>query len=70
MSLSPDHAHRLLLALDRSTLTSAALVSGLERDSEWVHPATAERLAQCQALEDCIRRLLVLRCAGKRVSKL
>jgi hypothetical protein len=70
MDLSPDHASRLLDALDRSVLASSSLTAGLERDSDWIHPATDERLARCEALEDCIRRLLVLRCAGNRVSKL
>ena len=65
MTLTREAAARLLASLDRSSLLAEAASLMAEEGPEWVHPATAERLERCAALEDCLRRLLVIR-AGRR----
>jgi hypothetical protein len=61
MSLDRKAAARLLASLERSALLGEAAQLLAEKGPEWLHPATAERLERCAALEDCLRRLLLIR---------
>jgi hypothetical protein len=64
MSLDRAAAARLLAQLERSAIQGEAAALLAMAGEEWVHPATAERLERCAALEDCLRRLLTIR-AGR-----
>lgn len=61
MNLSREAAGRLLLQLEKAALIGEAARLLGESGEEWVHPATAERLQKCAALEDTLRRLLKIR---------
>ena len=69
MTLSRTAAARLLAQLEQNAIQAEAAVLLALSGEEWVHPATAERLERCAALEDTLRRLLVIRAGSQRLPK-
>ena len=66
MNISREAAARLLAKLDREMLAGEVLRQSLERDSDWIAPATAERLQRIAAAETYLRSLLVARAGARR----
>lgn len=68
MNLSREAAARLLVKLDREMLAGEVLRQSMERDSDWIAPATVERLQRIAAAETYLRSLLVARAGARRES--
>ena len=68
-TLSRAAAARLLAQLEHNAIQAEAAQLLAEAGEEWIHPATAERLEKCAALEDTLRRLLAIRAGSQRVPK-
>jgi hypothetical protein len=69
VTLSRTAAARLLAQLERNAIQAEVAQLLAESGEEWIHPATAERLQKCAALEDTLRRLLAIRAGSQRVQK-